>query len=102
MNKLKRLRAERGLTLRKLAIKADLNQSTISLIETDKRKAQLVTLGKLAKALEVSLDDLLEFMDDSAPERGRKGGAARHKKEDQADETQTDDPMSHLTIVGVA
>lgn len=73
MNKLKRLRGERGLSLRGLAEKARINQATISLIETDKRRAQLATLGKLAIALEVPLDELLEFLDTSAPERGRKG-----------------------------
>ncbi len=82
MNKLKKLRGEAGLTLRGLAELAGVNQATIALIENDKRKAQLATLGKLAMALKVPMDDLMEFLDTTAAERGRKGQEV--KKEEPA------------------
>ncbi len=84
MNKIKRLRGEAGLSLRELAEVSGVNQATISQIETDKRKSQLATLGKLAKALSVPIDDLLEFLDDTASARGRKGAEAKTKKENRA------------------
>jgi len=47
MNVLKKLGTEKGLSLRKLAVLADLDQSTISLIENEKKRAMLTTLQKL-------------------------------------------------------
>lgn len=106
MNKLKRLRGESGLSLRELAQVSGVDQKTISFIENDKSKAQLTTLAKLAKPLKVELDDLLEFLDTKAAERGKKGGlanqAARRAKEQQAENIQKDDPSSYLTTTGAA
>jgi transcriptional regulator with XRE-family HTH domain len=82
MNVLKRLRTERGLSLRVLAAKADLDQSTISLIENDRKRAMLTTLTKLARALEVPLDDLMELQDSGASERGRRGGLVSQAKKE--------------------
>jgi transcriptional regulator with XRE-family HTH domain len=87
VNILKRLRTERGLSLRKLATKADLDQSTISMIENDKKKAMLTTLQKLAAALEVPLENLLELQDTGASERGRKGGIATQAKKETRQQT---------------
>lgn len=84
MNVLKQLRTERGLSLRKLAVKADLDQSTISLIENDRKRAMLSTLQKLARALEVPLEDLLVLQDTGASERGRKGGTSTQTKKETA------------------
>ena len=106
MNKLKRLRGESGLSLRELAQVSGVDQKTISFIENDKSKAQLTTLAKLAKPLKVELDDLLEFLDTKASERGKKGGlanqAARRAKEQQAEDTQKDEPSNLLIIAGAA
>ncbi len=60
MEKLKRLREERGLSQVKLAARADLNPATVNQIERGMRDASPGTLRKLADALEVSLYDLLE------------------------------------------
>ncbi len=60
MEKLKRLREERGLSQVKLAARADLNPATVNQIERGMRDASPGTLRKLADALEVSLYELLE------------------------------------------
>ncbi|NWJ96030.1 MAG: helix-turn-helix transcriptional regulator [Chloroflexi bacterium] len=77
MNVLKRLRTEKGISLRKLAARANLDQSTISQLENDHKKAMLLTLYKLSRALEVPVEDLLELHDNGAAARGQKGAAAR-------------------------
>ena len=64
MEKLKRLREERGLSQTKLAARADLNPATVNQIEMGRREASAATLRKLAKALDVSAASLLE---DEAP-----------------------------------
>ncbi len=60
MEKLKRLREERGLSQVKLAARADLNPATVNQIERGMRDASPGTLRKLADALEVSLYELME------------------------------------------
>jgi transcriptional regulator with XRE-family HTH domain len=59
MKNIRRLRLERGLSLRKFARKAGLHWTTIWKIEKAGRIPSLVTLNKLAKALRVPLTDLL-------------------------------------------
>jgi transcriptional regulator with XRE-family HTH domain len=83
INALQKARAEKGLTLKGLADKAKVNASTISLLEQGHHKATLRTLGKLATALEIALDDLLELWDSKAAERGQLREA---KKEGQRPE----------------
>lgn len=61
MNKLAVLRARSGLTLRALGEKAGVSQTTISRLETGKIKSSLITLGKLAKALEVDVTELADL-----------------------------------------
>lgn len=76
INILRRLRVKKGWSIRQLAEASGVNQTTITLIEGDKRKSQLTTLNKLAEALGVELE-LLEVLEDkTAVERGRLGGAA--------------------------
>ena len=60
MEKLKRLREDRGLSQVKLAARADLNPATVNQIERGMRDASPGTLRKLADALEVSLYELME------------------------------------------
>ncbi|MDA8186647.1 MAG: helix-turn-helix transcriptional regulator [Dehalococcoidales bacterium] len=58
--KLRRFREARQLTQGQLAHKAGITQSHISQMESGKRpNATLATVGKLAAALGVSIDDLL-------------------------------------------
>lgn len=67
MERLKRLREQRGLSQVKLAARADLNPATVNQIERGAREATPTTLRKLAGALGVSLVELLE---DSSPKGG--------------------------------
>lgn len=50
---MRRLREERGLTQEKLAELAELDRSFLSQIESGQRAVSIITLDKLAKALEV-------------------------------------------------
>ena len=58
-NPIKAYREYRRLTQKDLAEKVGLNPVYISQIETGKRVGSTRTLGKIAKALEVDLDDLV-------------------------------------------
>jgi transcriptional regulator with XRE-family HTH domain len=59
MRNIRRIRQKQDLSLRRLAKKADLHWTTIWKIEKAGRIPSLVTLNKLAKALRVSLTELL-------------------------------------------
>jgi len=60
MRKLRELRRERHLTLRDLEAISGVDHSSIGKIENGEHLPNLGTLLKLAKALEVSLDDLID------------------------------------------
>ena len=64
MRKLRRLRAEKGLTMDALEERTGVSKRTISELERGMRAPQALTLAKLAAALGVDIDDLLE---DEAP-----------------------------------
>ena len=57
--RLRALRSERGLTLRQVAERAHIDVSTLSRLESGKRRLALDHLPHLATALGVSADDLL-------------------------------------------
>ena len=57
--RLRELRAERGLTLQQVAEQATIDVSTLSRLESGKRRLALDHLPALAAALGVSADDLL-------------------------------------------
>jgi transcriptional regulator with XRE-family HTH domain len=57
--RLRELRAERGLTLQQVAQRAAIDVSTLSRLESGKRRLALDHLPPLARALGVSTDDLL-------------------------------------------
>ncbi len=63
MQRIRELRAERGLTQVRLAVAADMNPATLNRIEQGKANPNLKTLERLAAALGVGLVDLL--VDDS-------------------------------------
>ena len=58
---LKKVREEKGLSLRALASKCDLDDSQISKIENARWDVQLSTIFELAKGLEVEPKELLNF-----------------------------------------
>lgn len=58
---LKKLRAKKGLSLEKIARLADLSLNTIVKVENGvNQNPTIETLTKIAKALEVGVDDLLK------------------------------------------
>lgn len=57
--RLRELRAERGLTLKQVAERASIDVSTLSRLESGKRRLALDHLPRLAAALAVTTDDLL-------------------------------------------
>ena len=60
MEKLKQLRAERGMTQEELAEKSGVSRVTISMLEAGKQRVtKSTTLVSLADALNVSVSDLL-------------------------------------------
>jgi len=59
--KLRRIRAEKELSLRELAARCNLYDSKISKIESGKYNIQLSTIFELAKGLDVEPKDLLDF-----------------------------------------
>ena len=60
MEKLKQLRAERGMTQEELAEKSGVSRVTISMLEAGKQRVtKSTTLVSLADALNVSVGDLL-------------------------------------------
>ena len=60
-NNLRRLRKKMGLSQEKLARLADISLNTLTIIESGfAKKPTIQTVVKLAKALEVSLDELVK------------------------------------------
>lgn len=80
LDKLRTLRARQGKGLRELARAAGIHYTTLVALENGHHKAHLATLGKLAAVLDVDVTELLEYLDMSGPERGRKSQAARRQK----------------------
>ena len=70
--RLRDLRAERGLTLAQVAERANLDVSTLSRLESGKRRLTLDHLPGLAAALGVSIDELI-----GAPPSSTRASAAR-------------------------
>jgi transcriptional regulator with XRE-family HTH domain len=58
--RLKKLRADRGMTQEALAEKAGISRVYIARLETGRQDPTLATLKKLAKALKVKVGELLE------------------------------------------
>lgn len=60
-NNLKKIRAEKGYSLERVARLADLSLNTIVKIENGVNKNPTIdTLSKIAKALEIGVDDLIQ------------------------------------------
>jgi transcriptional regulator with XRE-family HTH domain len=65
--RLRDLRTQRGLTLEEVATRADIDVSTLSRLESGKRRLALDHLPRLASALSVSTDELLRAPDAEDP-----------------------------------
>ena len=72
--RLRDLRTERGLTLAQVAERANLDVSTLSRLESGKRRLTLEHLPGLAAALGVSIDELI-----GAPPRVRSRGSGARR-----------------------
>lgn len=60
-NRIRYLRKNRNLSQEKLALKAGMDRTYLAGIESGKRNATIVSLEKIAIALEISLKDLFDF-----------------------------------------
>ena len=87
MNSLKEQRTRRGLSVRQLAAKANVDPSAISQLENDRRKAQQTTLIKLATALEVPPEIFNDLLDTTAAERGRTSQRIQGERKRQQSQT---------------
>ncbi|MGI4823587.1 MAG: helix-turn-helix domain-containing protein [Janthinobacterium lividum] len=62
---LRALRKQRGLSQQSLADEADISWPTVQRVEAGNQSATLEVLAALAKALELSLPDLLRFPEET-------------------------------------
>ncbi|ORA11895.1 helix-turn-helix domain-containing protein [Mycobacterium arosiense] len=74
--RLRELRAQRGLTLQEVGERAGIDVSTLSRLESGKRRLALDHLPRLARALSVSTDELLQAP--PAPDPRVRGTARTH------------------------
>ena len=58
---LRRLRLEREISQEKLAEIADLHRTYVGSVERGERNVSLVNIERLAKALEISVNELMDF-----------------------------------------
>src|ERR1700754_4464983 len=75
--RLRELRTQLGLTLDEIATRADIDVSTLSRLESGKRRLALDHLPRLAAALSVSTDELLRAPEATDP-RVRGGSHTHH------------------------
>jgi transcriptional regulator with XRE-family HTH domain len=75
--RLRELRMQRGLTLEEVAGRSSIDVSTLSRLESGKRRLALDHLPRLAAALSVSTDDLLKAPEADDP-RVKGGSHTRH------------------------
>ena len=60
MQKVRARREELGMSQEELATKAGVSRQTVSYLETDAKTSMSTTLIKIAKALDVMVDDLID------------------------------------------
>jgi len=56
-----RARNSKGITQEELAVKTNLTQTFISLLETGQRRASMKTLEKIANALKIKVNEIIPF-----------------------------------------
>ncbi|HPI20795.1 MAG TPA: helix-turn-helix transcriptional regulator [Candidatus Kapabacteria bacterium] len=59
--KVRELRKKKGLSQEQLSFKADLHRTYIGMIERAEKNITLLNIEKIANALEVSINDLMDF-----------------------------------------
>jgi transcriptional regulator with XRE-family HTH domain len=60
-NRVRELRKERGLSQEQLSFKADLHRTYIGMIERAEKNITLINIEKIATALNVSVNNLMNF-----------------------------------------
>lgn len=60
-NRIRYLRKNRNLSQEKLALKAGIDRTYLAGIESGKRNATIISLEKIATALEIPLKDFFDF-----------------------------------------
>jgi len=59
--KVRETRKEKGLSQEELSFKADLHRTYIGMIERAEKNITLINIEKIAKALDMSVNDLMDF-----------------------------------------
>jgi transcriptional regulator with XRE-family HTH domain len=59
--KVREIRKEKGLSQEQLSFKADMHRTYIGMIERAEKNITLVNIEKIANALEISVNDLMNF-----------------------------------------
>jgi transcriptional regulator with XRE-family HTH domain len=59
--KVREIRKEKGLSQEQLSFKADLHRTYIGMIERAEKNITLVNIEKIANALEICVNDLMNF-----------------------------------------
>ncbi|MFN8296944.1 MAG: helix-turn-helix transcriptional regulator [Chitinophagales bacterium] len=59
--KVREIRKEKGFSQEQLSFKADLHRTYIGMIERAEKNITLVNIEKIANALEISVNDLMNF-----------------------------------------
>jgi transcriptional regulator with XRE-family HTH domain len=59
--RVREIRKERGISQEQLSFKADLHRTYIGMIERAEKNITLVNIEKIANALKISVDDLMNF-----------------------------------------
>jgi transcriptional regulator with XRE-family HTH domain len=59
--KVREIRKEKGLSQEQLSFKADLHRTYIGMIERAEKNITLLNIEKIANALQVSINDLMNF-----------------------------------------
>ena len=60
-NKVRELRKKKGLSQEQLSFKADLHRTYIGMIERAEKNITLINIEKIANALSVSVNNLMDF-----------------------------------------
>ena len=60
---IRKLRISKGLTQEEVGFESELTRAYISSIELDQKLPSITTIAKLAQALELSLSELMGFVD---------------------------------------
>lgn len=67
---IRQVRIEKGLSQEELSFKCDLHRTYIGSIERAEKVASIITLEKVAKALDISLSEIFKKYEQTKTERG--------------------------------